>query len=64
MTAAHRQHEIAARGDGCSGLCSDNRGTLSGDSFVTRKDFDFHTSLQPAVAASCLLRHESSLSLR
>jgi hypothetical protein len=61
MAAAHRQHEMAARGDGGPGLCSDNRGTFSGDSFDTRKDVDFHSSLQPAIAGLC---HESSLSLR
>ena len=33
MAAAHGQDEAAARGDGCSGLCSDNRGALSGDRF-------------------------------
>jgi hypothetical protein len=45
LTAAQGQDETAARGDGRPGLCSDNRGALSGNRLGTRKNFDFHSSL-------------------
>jgi hypothetical protein len=45
MAAAYGQDEAAARRDCRSGLCSDDRGSLSGDRLGTRKDFDFHSSL-------------------
>jgi hypothetical protein len=68
MAAAYGQDEAAARGNRRPGLCCDNRGTLSCDSFGARKDFDFHTSLynlfQPATAGLYQPPHESALSLR
>ena len=41
MAAAYGQDKAAARGDGRPGFRSDDRCTLSGDRFGTRKNFDF-----------------------
>jgi hypothetical protein len=37
---------------------------ISCDSVGIGENFDFHSSLQPAIAGLCQPRHESSLSLR